>query len=64
MKGDMADSIDKVVKTFQWLYRGRIIQRKDGGFLCGKVFYQTFEELDDAIDKSYEALRKSINRIK
>lgn len=58
------DSILKLVRSFQWLYRGRIIRRKDGGFYMDKKVYPTMEALDDDIDRSYQLLEKSINRIK
>jgi hypothetical protein len=41
-------------------YKGVIIERLVGGFRIGNKKYKTIAELDEAINKSFEVINKSI----
>lgn len=61
---DIGASFNRLISTFMYKYRGVLIERKDGGYMWGRVHYPTIEELDKAIDKTYSTLERSINKIK
>jgi hypothetical protein len=64
MNRDLGKSFDKLVNYFQPLYRGVVVERRDGGYVYARHFYATKEELDAAIDLHILHLEHSINRIK
>jgi hypothetical protein len=61
---NISESFDKLIRQFSFLYRGRIVERRDGGFMAGRKWYSSLEELDKAIESDYEILSRSIGRIK
>lgn len=63
-QADLADYFGKLISTFFFVHRGCQIERKDGGYVWGRVHYSTLEDLDKAIEKTHSDLKNSISRAK
>ena len=61
---DLGKSFQKFVNGFFMPYRGVILERKGGGYVCLGIFCATKEKVDQVIDDHMKKLTSSLNRIK
>lgn len=64
MKNDIFASFTKLMGYAFLRHRGFIIERKNGGLTYNGQYFANLEELDAYIDKRFEALENSLNKIK
>lgn len=64
MKHDILASFNKLISHSFVRYRGFLLERKNGGLTYNEQYFANLEELDAYIDKRFEALENSLNKIK
>ncbi len=64
MEHDILASFTKLISLSFVRHRGFLVERKNGGFAYNGQIFDNLEQLDAYIDKRFEALENSLNKIK
>lgn len=60
----MCTALKTIIESSFVMYKGCILERKSGGYQWGSDWFSSIELAKSHIEDQFEALSKSINRVK